>query len=729
VAEERKIDRYLILGEIGRGQMSVVYKAQDPSLNRIVALKVVRAEELPQPDVLRKCLRREMKLAGKLRHSNIVTIYDAGEEGGNPFIAMEYLEGPTLAEYVGSGTSSQQAVDIALQLCDALGYAHEEGVVHGDLKPSNIVILEDRKVKVTDFGLARSIQASVAGGTFTGTLVYAPPEQLRGDPIDGRSDVFSLGIILFEMLTGRRPFEDGELGKSHLAREQLDRIPSKFLRNVLQRVLASDAGRRYQTCATLGRDLRKYQSGCTLPFTRNPFIHGPPIIEPQDFYGRGRELQIITGRLKNAAPGSSAIIGGRRIGKTSLLRKLSHPSVAREYGFSDDYLFVYLPPFTADPVSDVETQFWHLILRGVLGRMREGEQVPPDSALTGAIERTLAQARITFKDVEGIFAEIGAQGYKTVLLFDEFQCVVGNEAFQFGFFGGLRGLTQTHNLAFVTESNKNLRELARTDKVASSPFWNVFTNVYLGPFNEREARELIEGYTQRTDVSFTTEDVDYVLRMSGGHPYFLQLACWYVFDAYQEGQWGKEVGVDHEKARRRVEDEFFRQAEPHFAYFWEHSAEVERRALIVLVYRSQEGKDGDHGRKMPALQPGPGFKTLNERGLIVKTESVGYEIFSPFFAMWIKRHVEANCDEELVPHLRYFWRQMEKDERRLLTCLARRRREESGLGGLIASLRYKLIAHPESSLGDLMRRGLVIRMDDGGYEVFSPLFASWILSQ
>ena len=153
MTEERKIGRYQILGEIGRGQMGVVYKAQDPTIGRVVALKVVHAGESHQPDVLRRRLQSEMKLVGKLDHPNIVTIHDAGEEEGDPFIAMEYLEGPTLTEFMESKVSTQRAIDIALQLCDALGYAHEEGIVHGDLKPPNIRVLEDLKVKITDFGL------------------------------------------------------------------------------------------------------------------------------------------------------------------------------------------------------------------------------------------------------------------------------------------------------------------------------------------------------------------------------------------------------------------------------------------------------------------------------------------------------------------------------------------------------------------------------------------------
>lgn len=723
--EKKSIGRYQILGEINPGQVSVVYRARDPELDRTVALKIISTEAFHRPDVLRECLQSEAKLAGSLRHSGIVTIYDIGEDEGDPFIVMEYLKGPTLAELIESGVSNRQAIDIALQLCDALGYAHEQGMVHGDLKPSNIKVLENLKVKIIDFGLARSIQASIESGVFTGTPAYASPEQLRGGQIDERSDIFSLGVILFEMLTGNLPFEADDFRRDQPARERLERVRSGFLKKVLLQALSPDAGQRYQTCSALDYDLKRYQSGDESIFTRNPFIYGPPITEPQHFYGRRREIQIIANRLKGTTPGSSAIIGGRRIGKTSLLRKLSHPDTAQEYGFTGEYFFVYLSPFISNPISDVETQFWQLVLKSMLEQIKT--RLLTDSTLVGAIEETLARAPITFNNARDIIAKAHKRKHKIVLLFDEFQLVAGNISFQPGFFGGLRDLAQSYGVAFVTESAKNLQALTITKEVAVSPFWNIFTNVYLGPLGVQEARDLITGYTRNTDISFAEQDFDYVMRISGGHPYFLQLACWCVFDFYQEGKWGQ--GIDEGEAMQGVEDEFLRQAEPHFAYFWEHSSDAEKRALIILAYRGQDGRAGDQQHEKPVLQPGPGLKVLGERGLIIKTETGAYEIFSPLFGIWIKARGEVNLDE-LKPHFEHFWAQAEKDERRVLVCLAHRDREKSRLAALMANLKYKrLLSQSGSSLDELMKRGLIVRTDDGDHEIFAPLFSKWILSQ
>jgi len=717
-----RIGRYEIIGKIAMGQMNAVYKAQDPTIGRIVALKVVHVEEFPQPDVLTKQLQNEAKLAGNLRHPSIVTIHDAGEdENGNPFIVMEYLEGPTLAELMESGVSSQQAIDIALQLCDALNYAHEQGMIHGDLKPSNIKVLDDLEVKITDFGLARPIRASAAKGAFTGTLAYASPEQLRGEQIDERADIFSLGTILFEMLTGSPPFENSDLERDKPSRERLNCIPSDFLRNVLLQALHRDAEQRHRTCATLGNELGRYKRGDITLTTENPFICGPPITEPEYFYGRRREIQTIVSRLKSVTPGSSAIVGGRRIGKTSLLRTLCHPHVVKKHGLTDKYVLVYLYS-EKNQIPEVETQLWQLILTEMRKRMHS--QFPEDTLLIPAIDQTLEQDPITSSDFKKIIAATFETGLKVVLLFDEFQHIVGNEAFSPGLFGVLRDLTQRYNLAFVTTSGKNLKALA-TAEIRDSPFWNVFISVYLEPFSKEEAYALVKDYIKKTDVSFTEEDVGYVTHISGGHPYFLQLACWLLFNAYREGKQDRDA--DREKARQNLAEEFVRQAEPHFAHFWEQSSEAEKRVLIVLVYRNHGDKNRYQQHERPKLQPGPGLKALSEHSLVIRTEDGNYRIFSPLFAKWIRQHVEANFDDELEPHFRYLWEQTETDERRALRTLARRGQGRR-LTAMMTALQYRrLIKQPESSLDALMKQGMVVRTDSGDYKIFTPLYSKWIL--
>ena len=265
----RRIGRYEILEELGRGAMSIVYKARDPNIGRLVTLKVMRLDWEVRSEKSKKRFRHEAMSAGQLTHPNIVAVYDADEDRGRPFIVMEYLPGPTLAEVlkVLAPLSLERTVDIALQICDALDYAHRHGVIHRDVNPSNIILLENGQVKVTDFGLAKLVSTSSAStsqpGAFHGTLEYASPEQILGQDIDGRSDIFSLGVLIYEMLTGQRPFQGKNITSVILRLLSDEPLPLTALgphlppelRDILSKAMAKDVTQRYQTCAELGRDL------------------------------------------------------------------------------------------------------------------------------------------------------------------------------------------------------------------------------------------------------------------------------------------------------------------------------------------------------------------------------------------------------------------------------------------------------------------------------------------
>lgn len=202
--------RYRILKELGKGTMGVVFQAHDPQIDRMVALKVLRPDRVTSEAFVARFLK-EARAIGRLSHPNIVTIYDVGEDQGTIYIAMEYLKGEPFNEVVRSGRLSlPQCVDIACQVALTLDYAHRQGIVHRDIKPSNIIFTEEHQVKLTDFGIAR-IEDTSAGhqtqaGEILGTPVYMAPEQVMGQTVDGRSDLFSLGVILYEMVVGRRPF-------------------------------------------------------------------------------------------------------------------------------------------------------------------------------------------------------------------------------------------------------------------------------------------------------------------------------------------------------------------------------------------------------------------------------------------------------------------------------------------------------------------------------------------
>src|SRR3989454_4553351 len=207
-----KAGRYEIVGELGRGAMGVVYKAVDPVIGRTVAVKTIRLSEegtgLSRPELLTR-FQTEARAAGLLTHPNIVVVFDAGEEDGLYYITMELVEGKSLQALLDGGHAFPlpRTLRIMDQTCSALEFAHQRNIVHRDIKPANLMLTEDDTVKITDFGTAKILQFGTAQTAHViGTPSYMSPEQIKGKPVDGRSDIFSLGVILYELVTGEKPF-------------------------------------------------------------------------------------------------------------------------------------------------------------------------------------------------------------------------------------------------------------------------------------------------------------------------------------------------------------------------------------------------------------------------------------------------------------------------------------------------------------------------------------------
>jgi hypothetical protein len=271
----KTLGRYRILGELGRGAMGVVYRAVDPLIEREVALKALHAD-LPH-DVageVRVRFLREARSAGRLSHPNIVTIFDVGEDGGAAYIAMELLEGPSLQQMLRERRpiSFHTAADLIAQVAEALDHAHQHAIVHRDVKPANVVVSRAGRAKLTDFGVAYVPASDVTQhGSALGSPRYMAPEQVLGQPIDARADIFSLGVVLYELLTRRTPFEwPGDTtvfalmqriaGEPHPPLRQIDAaIPAGFDR-IMDRALAKRPQDRYPSAAELAADLRNYHS-------------------------------------------------------------------------------------------------------------------------------------------------------------------------------------------------------------------------------------------------------------------------------------------------------------------------------------------------------------------------------------------------------------------------------------------------------------------------------------
>ena len=307
--ETKQFGRYEILSELGRGAMGVVYKGRDPQIERLVALKTVSlwGQEPDEEKEFRMRFMNEAQAAGRLHHPGIVSVFDIGEnpENHDPFIVLEYVAGESLNRILSreKRLPVERALKLAEEIADALDYAHAQGVIHRDIKPANILITQDGRAKIADFGIAKlNLAHFTIPGRVVGTPAYMAPEQLSGEAVDGRSDLFSLGVILYAMVTGHSPFQGNSAttvcfkvaNREPIAASALDMTLPPQLDAVISRAMAKDPKERYQRGSDLGDDLRILQQS---------FIASPTT----------------TSRLRTATATRSALTG-----KTSALR----PAVA-----------------------------------------------------------------------------------------------------------------------------------------------------------------------------------------------------------------------------------------------------------------------------------------------------------------------------------------------------------------------------------------------------------------
>jgi serine/threonine-protein kinase len=263
------VGRYEIMEELGMGAMGMVYKGKDPKINRVVAIKTVRFSDdgdSSDGEEVRQRFYREAEAAGGLTHPNIVTIYDVGEEDDIAYIAMEYIEGTSLAKYAKKPNllPLRKIIRYMVMICNGLDYAHKHHVIHRDIKPANIMLLKNDTIKVTDFGIARMTTSSrTQTGVILGTPNYMSPEQVAGGKADGRSDIFSLGILFYQLLTGELPFKGASIGvimhnigkTPHTPPQQYNPKIPKACITIIDKALSKDVNKRYQSVHTLGQHL------------------------------------------------------------------------------------------------------------------------------------------------------------------------------------------------------------------------------------------------------------------------------------------------------------------------------------------------------------------------------------------------------------------------------------------------------------------------------------------
>jgi serine/threonine protein kinase len=365
----QQIGRYQILGELGRGAMGIVYKAQDPAIGRTIAIKSIRLQDLTseaERERLRERLVREAQSAGVLSHPGIVTIYDIAEQDGMAYIFMEFVQGEPLermllAEQTPDG---ETLLSILRQTAAALDYAHRKGIVHRDIKPANIMIHEDGSAKVTDFGVAKIMsQSMTVAGTMMGTPSYMSPEQVEGAAVNGRADQFSLAVIAYEVLTGEKPFAAEYLPsllykivrEDPVAPQRLNTTLGTAVEPVLRRALAKKQDDRYDTCSEF---ISALSAACNASEGWTPLPRGAsPNLPTAGTTGGGTEIAAVPPSLPmvDGAPPHMAVLPPAPVSDPPPLPVvIQPPSPYQAPSSSPTTLLSETPPLSQAPSMVVE---------------------------------------------------------------------------------------------------------------------------------------------------------------------------------------------------------------------------------------------------------------------------------------------------------------------------------------------------------------------------------------
>lgn len=371
----------------------------------------------------------------------------------------------------------------------------------------------------------------------------------------------------------------------------------------------------------------------------NPFSYGNPVREPSRFFGREREVDQILGRLRNRAFESSSLVGDRRIGKTSLLYHLADPGVRASHGLgSGRYSFIYADLQQLGDVMGPD-HLWHRLL--ALTRKH-----CPDRELAAAITGLAQRERLTTYDLDELFGEFDDKEQHTVFLLDEFERVTENENFGPEFYFGLRSLMIHHRVALVTSSRLELIELCHSDAIKASPFFNVFANIHLRLFSGADFQLMLSQSLRETEVEFSGPELEQVRDLAGLHPYFLQIACYMLYDSYQ-------LGLDEAARRDYLAERFRGEANPHITDYWNYSNDYEKITLTAAALLERTAKV-QRGFTLKDLQGvfvrgEPYAERLEKRGLLMSRDG-HYHLFSAIFGPWILDQLAAGLAEEQSYH-------------------------------------------------------------------------------
>ncbi len=371
----------------------------------------------------------------------------------------------------------------------------------------------------------------------------------------------------------------------------------------------------------------------------NPFTYGNPISDHRRFFGRVREVEQIFGRLRNEEFESSSLVGDRRIGKTSLLKYLTDPGVRAAHSLGPEaYVFIYVDLQMVDETMGPE-QLWRRLLM-LMSRHCKDREV---TDLLGALEHD--EQLDTFA-LDELFQQVDDSGQHVIFLLDEFEHVTANANFGPDFYYGLRSLILHHQVALVTPSRRELIELCHSDTIKASPFFNIFANINLRLFSQADAWSLVSQSLKRTKVEFSDREMAQVLDLAGLHPYFLQAACWALYESH-------EKGLGEEARMSQLREQFRLEAIPHLVDYWDNSNDYEKIVLTAAALLEQTTMPGrefslaDLHRLFARSEPTA--QQLERRGMLMLDDR-RYRLFSSALGPWILSQITAGLSEEQSYH-------------------------------------------------------------------------------